>query len=32
LSLDQYCMKVQEKKREAMKQFQKDNKRICMPE
>ena len=30
LSLDQYCINVQEKKREAMKQFQKDNKR--MPE
>jgi len=30
LSLDQYCMQVQNKKREAMKQFQKENKR--MPE
>lgn len=30
LSLDQYCINVQEKKREAMKQFQKDNTR--MPE
>jgi len=30
LSLDQYCMQVQNKKREAMTQFQKENKR--MPE
>jgi len=32
LSLDQYCIQVQDKKRESIKQFQKDNKRICMPE
>ena len=32
LSLDQYCMNIQDKKREAMRQFQNDNKRVCMPE
>jgi len=32
LSLDQYCMNIQDKKRESMKQFQNDNKRVCMPE
>jgi len=32
MSLDQYCLRVQEKKREAMQQFQKENKRICLPE
>jgi SNF2 family DNA or RNA helicase len=32
LSLDQYCVNIQEKKREAMKKFQKDNKRVMMPE
>ena len=32
LSLDQYCINIQEKKRETMKQFQNDNKRVCVPE
>ena len=32
LSLDQHCLMVQEKKRESMKQFKDDNKRIAMPE